>query len=224
MKMKPYRTAAWRIVRRTGIPKISPLRAYIGHPFFPLTFWLESIAYFWSYYVHQKRGLNAAKKVMRSLAERANFFSEISTYQNTVYQSFESKNKEDNSNYCHQCGQCCQFASGYPSFPENWPFPKRWKRWFADGCGQEQLFCAFLFEDAQKGKGYCSIYPFRPLVCRLFGKEECLYLIENLEKDTFTRKAYIKRRISILLRNHASYCRYQNKNRSIPSSIETTGR
>ncbi|SFM41319.1 YkgJ family cysteine cluster protein [Thermodesulforhabdus norvegica] len=192
-----------RTARLLGVFKRPNLRVTIAHNFFPISFLMKGIVYLASQGVMLKRGKRAVKRVEFILVERTNLFREMTAIGENTLSFTDSFDGEDND-YCIRCGKCCFFIAGYPDFPDNWPFPNDWKLWFSEGCGYGQVFCPFLFEENPAGKARCAVYPYRPVVCRRFGSEECEYLLEgSASEENKNRPVLIQRFTTLMRRNNA---------------------
>lgn len=177
----------------TPFLKSRPFRRIVMNPYFPLTFWLLNILEL------ENRGIFENKPpiwiksfLFDHLRTRSSCFSTIYRKLHPTLIAKVTSNfsiDETRRGYCNHCGQCCFFFGGLGKFPEPWPFLARWKRFFTDGLGRYHLFCAFLWEWRRTGKSLCSIYPWRPVVCDLFGEDECRYYLEapNLPHDHIPR-------------------------------------
>ncbi len=149
-------------------------RKVVSDPLFPLSFWLMNVLELNQQKLFRGKPLRWVKVFLsRHLDERAKVFK-------IVRESIkESPSFSDEGGYCHHCGQCCFFFGGLGIFPENWPFNAKWKSLFTDGIGKFHIFCAFLWERNRLGKSLCAIYKWRPVVCDLFGEEECKFYLEE---------------------------------------------
>ncbi len=151
----------------------------LSSKFFPLDFWMRNRIRLiqLNTSVRGKATSWRNRYFLLNLATRVRLFCSIMNWlNNSDYFPCVSCNGIEETDYCKMCGFCCEIASGKGDFPEDWPFPEDWKDLFSYGCGKGQLFCAFLLEDRNNKTAICAIYPYRPSVCRLFGKEECLFL------------------------------------------------
>lgn len=158
------------------------LYRFAMNPYFPLTFWILNVLEL------EKRGVFVGRSprwvrsfLYRHLHTRLSCF--VTVYKRLYPVSILSVTRglcidRIGGGYCNHCGQCCFFYGGLGNFPEPWPFPDRWKRFFTEGLGRHHLFCAFLWEWRRSGKSFCSIYPWRPIVCDIFGEEECRYYLQ----------------------------------------------
>ncbi|MCX7823713.1 MAG: hypothetical protein N2260_09780 [Syntrophobacterales bacterium] len=166
----------------TGVLEDYHIRRFIMNPYFPLTFWVLNILELEGRGIFDHRSpLWIRGFLYHHLKVRLSCFAAIYRRLHPVLISSITKNfsiNEIGNGYCDHCGQCCFFFGGLGEFPEPWPFPNRWKRFFTDGLGRHHLFCAFLWEWRHSGKSICSIYKWRPLVCDLFGEDECRYYLE----------------------------------------------
>lgn len=183
---------------------IKPIfRSTAGHDLFPFSFLLDGVINLLSQGIVRK-GKRARKRVELIFFERSALFLKVLNTVKSISPFPESHNGEDEG-FCLRCGKCCFIASGYPDFPEKWPLPEKWKSWFAQGCGYGQVFCAFLFEEGNTGRAFCAIYPYRPGVCRLFGKEECEYLHEERAFEDQKGRFLLMRRLVAMLRNRGPF-------------------
>jgi hypothetical protein len=78
--------------------------------------------------------------------------------------------------YCDHCGECCEIASGLAEFVPGVLLPLPWQTIFGQGLGRWHRFCPFLWELRRSGRSLCAIHPWRPLACRAFERDECLFL------------------------------------------------
>jgi hypothetical protein len=158
------------------------IRRFVFNQFFPLTFWLLNILELEERGVFENKPYGWVRSfIRRHLRTRISCFAVIYKRlfpldMDKIVKGFSPDNT--GGGYCNHCGQCCFFFGGLGVFPEPWPFPIRWKRFFTDGLGRDHIFCAFLWEWHRSGKSLCAIYPWRPVVCDLFGEEECRYYLE----------------------------------------------
>ncbi len=166
----------------TSLFKTKPFRRVIGNKYFPVTFWLMNVLELSERGIFSNRSSQWIRSFLsRHLYTRASCFVSVYRRLHPVLMGRTIKNfvyNDLSGGYCNHCGQCCFFFGGLGKFPEPWPFPNRWKRYFTDGLGRYHLFCAFLWEWHGSGKSFCSIYPWRPLVCDLFGEDECRYYLD----------------------------------------------
>ncbi len=165
----------------------------LSNRFFPLSFWIRNRVRLTQLntLIKGKSPSWRNRYFLMNLVVRIKLFRSITGWlkNNNLYPSISCNNIEP-ADYCKRCGFCCEIASGRGIFPEEWPFPEKWKDLFSNGCGNGQLFCAFLLEDRRCGTAVCAIYPYRPFVCRLFGKEECSFL-QNQYLDAYFLRRFL---------------------------------
>ncbi|MEJ5300722.1 MAG: hypothetical protein WHS38_07015 [Thermodesulforhabdaceae bacterium] len=189
----------------TPILRESSVRRFIFNPFFPLTFWILNLLELEKRGVFDKKPTNWTRSfIEHHIKTRISCFATIYRRLHPVLIGKITEGfslDETTGGYCNHCGQCCFFFGGLGNFPEPWFFPNRWKRFFTDGLGRNHLFCAFLWEWRHTGKSLCAIYPWRPIVCDLFGKEECQYYLEAPHLP-YAHLGIARHYISSILRAH----------------------
>lgn len=115
------------------------------------------------------------------MKEKIVFFPEIQSLLD-LYQEIDVKlekfKKETNLNCVKGCGECCHIPSERIEVTMVEFIPLSLQLWET---GEAELFlekvyritqeepCVFYRRDAYRNEGHCSIYLWRPLICRLFG-------------------------------------------------------
>lgn len=154
----------------------------LSNRYFPLFFWLRnSFRLMKSEKFIGRNKLWRRNYIARNLAARIRIFKMIMMIADNMGFIHDSEITGSDSGYCTRCGLCCEIASGCAEFPAEWPFPESWKLLFTNGCGNGQLFCAFLLEDSKMDGTRCAIYPYRPLACRKFEEDECVFMHRKAE-------------------------------------------
>lgn len=153
----------------------------LAHPSFPLTFLIRNFDSLEREGFWKDRPFRVRKKLaQRLLQERAACFAEVLAAMKPkpdMAESWGFAPEPSPGEYCTHCGGCCEIASGLPDFPRDAPVSRRWKRLFGEGLGKGHRFCPFLLEHRGRGRSFCAIHPWRPQPCRLFGSEECAFLL-----------------------------------------------
>lgn len=166
----------------TPLLQSHPSRRLVMNRYFPISFWLMNILELDHSGIFKNK---SSRWVMNFLTDhlntRASCFASLyrrlhPRFIGLTLENFVPTNLS--GGYCNHCGQCCFFFGGLGEFPEPWPFPNRWRRLFTNGLGRHHLFCVFLWEWHRSAKGFCAIYRWRPLVCNLFGEDECRYYLD----------------------------------------------
>lgn len=154
--------------------------------FFPVTYVLRNFEAVRGEPLWRSLSLRSRKALLRRVAvERAVFFARLvaekprgpwtrGAGRSDRRARFEASLEV--SDYCTHCGGCCEIASGLAVFPEDGSCPDEWRSVFASGLGPGHRFCPFLLERRRSGGSLCAIHPWRPEVCRVFGREECDFL------------------------------------------------
>lgn len=138
-------------------------------------------------------------QTMRMLEARARIFLEVRNWRRgkiTEPGLPVNDSGGEKSDYCINCGGCCEIASGFRNFPEDCDIPMKWQRLYGDGLGKGHRFCAFLWEVGGMELSQCAIHPWRALTCRIFEKEECDFFFDDLK----TNNPYDEKSFSMTLR------------------------
>jgi hypothetical protein len=155
-------------------------------PFFPWTFFVANLLTL----SREKRwqGLSARVRNLyywHLLLERSRFFLEVKSWIGkqgswVPMQAPSLVEHESIGIYCDHCGHCCEIASGLDAFPDDVEIPRHWQWIFGTGLGRGHRFCPFLWEFRKTGRSLCAIHAWRPTACRMFERDECLYLKDEL--------------------------------------------
>lgn len=159
------------------------LRA-LSSPFFPSLFFARNLRTLTTEPGWQRLPVRLRKaSTLSLLLERSRFFLGVGSWREEhrplpAAPAVPSAISEDSTitAYCDHCGACCEIASGLPVFPEGVLIPVRWQRVFGQGLGRWHRFCPFLWQERPEGRSFCAIHPWRPLACRAFEQEECVFL------------------------------------------------
>jgi hypothetical protein len=166
----------------TGISRavLRSLRA----PFFPWKFMLRNLAVI----AHESDWRRLPERTRRAYerrlwVQRAQFYREVNAWlqQRPDWQPAgelrqSGAARDSNDQYCDHCGECCEIASGLAEFLPGVELSLRWRTIFGHGLGRWHRFCPFLWEIPYSGRSLCAIHQGRPLPCRAFERDECLFL------------------------------------------------
>jgi hypothetical protein len=191
--VKPGKTSVWARCPGTGIPR-AVLRS-LADPCFPWKFMLRNLAVI----AHEPGWRRLPARIRRAYArrlwiQRTRFHREIKDWlqqspdwqpPTRVRQSGAARVSMDR--YCDHCGECCEVASGLAEFLPGVLLPLRWQKIFGQGLGHWHRFCPFLWEIRRSGRSLCAVHQWRPLPCRAFERDECLFLKTDtsLQASTF---------------------------------------
>lgn len=148
-------------------------------PYFPLIFFLRNAQTLHKEFQASKIPLRTQRiRMAHLLRERVSSFHRIGRWVEGGGENGLGGFKipvvaDPSSPYCDHCGGCCEIPGGMPEFPEESRLPAKGREWFENGLGPGHRFCPFLCECRETGRGFCSIYPWRPNPCRIFDHEEC---------------------------------------------------
>jgi len=201
-----HRSSSWRKVRFA-----------LRDNHFPLSYVLRNLVILKGEPAWQKLSSRRKAIVMRSVLEkRAHFFLRVREWlkKKGGYQAilnFSAFSRERTTlSYCIHCGGCCETPSGFPDFPSESVIPQEWKNLFSEGLGKGHRFCPFLWEYGKTGMSLCAIHPWRPNPCRVFGEEDCNFVLEDSNLAHVTHGRQIQEASETLLKMIGAWAVSQN--------------
>lgn len=175
-------------------------------PFFPVSYLLRNMVILeretpWKRLTHRGK-VQAMHSLLR---ERALFFLQVKTWLKTSggYKTIVDFSPpfagRGTPSYCTHCGGCCETASGFPDFPSHSIIPQRWKEIFSSGLGKGHRFCPFLWEYRKTGMSLCAIHPWRANPCRVFGEDDCTFVLQDPDLAHVTHEKHIGKAFKTLI-------------------------
>jgi hypothetical protein len=208
--VKSRKTPAWARRSGTGIPH-AVFRSLVA-PFFPWKFMLRNLVVI----AHESDWRRLPERTRRAYerrlwVQRAQFYREVNDWlqQRPEWQPATELRQSDAARasldqYCDHCGECCEIASGLAEFLPGVGLSLRWQTIFGHGLGRWHRFCPFLWENQHSGRSLCAIHQGRPLPCRAFERDECLFLKNDTSPQAsgfFTGDGSAGHKCSVVLRD-----------------------
>jgi hypothetical protein len=172
------------MARRLGTGISRAVYRSLRAPFFPWKFMLRNLAAIARESDCRRLPERTRRAYERRLwVQRAQFYREVNDWlqqrpdwqpARELRQSGVARDSLDQ--YCDHCGECCEIASGLAEFLPGMELSLRWQTIFGHGLGRWHRFCPFLWEIPDSGRSLCAIHQGRPLPCRAFERDECLFL------------------------------------------------